>query len=271
MYINLVKKLLTKYAVMKNLFVSNTYSTQIILLFSLAATFYGFYVYGIDILSIVLIILGYFLYVCLGIVVTFHRYLTHQSYKLPRFLEVIFSFFGCMSNTGSSIVWTSIHLKHHLRSDKEGDPHSPWITGWKVFLLNYPIDPKIKWRMKHIISDPYHRFLHRYYYLLMIKWSLFLYIIGGLYLVIFLQLVPIVLSAVMSNVVNYVGHKDSWIGSYRRFKLADKSTNNWLWAIPTWGESLHNNHHRFPRSTTTSVKWWEVDVAGYIIKLIQLR
>lgn len=255
---------------MKNIFTSNTLTTQIFLVVSVILTFYGFYVYGLDFASLSLIILGYFLYVCLGIVVTFHRFHTHQSYELPKPLDRIFSFLGCMSNTGSSIVWTAIHIKHHLHSDKEGDPHSPWIAGWKVFLLRYPIDPKIKWRMKHLISDPYHRFLHRYYYFLMISWSLFLYLIGGMYLVIFLHLAPIVLSAVMSNIVNYVGHKDSWFGNYRSFNLSDRSTNNWLWAIPTWGESLHNNHHRFPKSITTSRHWWEIDISGYIIRLIKL-
>jgi fatty-acid desaturase len=254
---------------MKNIFTSNTFITQIVLVLSILLTFYGIFNYGIDIQSVFLIILGYFLYVCLGIVVTFHRYHTHQSYKLPKTFDRIFSFFGCMSNTGSTIVWTAIHLKHHLYSDKQGDPHSPWITGWKVFLLSYPIDPTIKWRLKHLISDPYHRFLHRYYYLLMIGWSFLLYLIGGLYLMIFLHLAPIILSAIMSNVVNYVGHKDSWLGSYRSYNLSDKSTNNWIWAIPTWGESLHNNHHRFPKSTTTSQYWWEIDISGYIIKLIK--
>lgn len=254
---------------MKNPFVSNTRTTQIITLAALSGTIYGLYYHGLEWQSVLLMIFGYFLYVCLGIVVTFHRYLTHRSYVMPRPLEIVLSFLGCMSNTGSSIVWTAIHLKHHLHSDKQGDPHSPWITGWKVFLLDYPIDTKIKWRMKDIIADPYHRFLHRYYYLLMIVWSVILYMLGGMYLIIFLQFAPIVLSAVMSNVVNYVGHKNSWMGSYRNFKLSDHSTNNWLWAIPTWGESLHNNHHRYPRASTTSLKWWEVDISGHIIKFIR--
>jgi len=74
---------------------------------------------------------------------------------------------------------------------------------------------------------------------------------------------------VMSNIVNYAGHKKSWWGSYRRFALTDKSVNNWIWAIPTWGEAWHNNHHRFPKNYTTSQKWYEIDISGLIIKLIK--
>jgi stearoyl-CoA desaturase (delta-9 desaturase) len=255
---------------MKKLLVSNTRATQLFLLISIIGGIFGFVHYGFTFGTIGLSILGYFLYVCLGIVVTFHRNLTHQSYKTNSIFVKLFSFLGCMANTGSSIVWVAIHLKHHLKSDKEGDPHSPWITGWRVFLLKYPVDHSMKWRMKHFITDPYHQFLHRYYNLLLVIYSFVLFLIGGWYLMIFLHWVPIVLAAIMSNVVNYIGHKDNWYGSYKNFKLRDHSTNSWLFAIPTWGESLHNNHHRYPRNYTTSHRWYELDISGILIKLIKI-
>jgi stearoyl-CoA desaturase (delta-9 desaturase) len=160
-------------------------------------------------------------------------------------------------------------MKHHLKSDKEGDPHSPWITGWRVFLLKYPIDEKMKWRMRHFITDPYHQFLHKYYNVLLVVYSLTLFLIGGWYLMIFLHWMPVVLAAVMSNMVNYAGHKESWWGSYRTYNLPDHSCNNWIWALPSWGEGWHNNHHRFPKSYTTQQKWWEFDISGLIIKLVK--
>lgn len=253
----------------KFLLVSNTYITQMFFVICIIGSLIALYHYGITIENISLAILGYFLYVCLGIVVMFHRFLTHNSYKTNQFFEKVFSFLGCMANTGSSIVWVSIHLKHHLNSDKDGDPHSPWISGWKVFLLKYQVDPKIKWRIKNLIKDPYHRFLHRNYNLLLISYSLILFFIGGWYLMIFLHWLPVVISGVMSNIVNYAGHKESWWGSYKRYKIHDHSTNNWFWAQMSWGEGFHNNHHRYPRSYTTSRDWWEFDVSGQIIKFIK--
>lgn len=256
--------------IMKNLLTSNTPTTQLLLVVSIIGTLFGFYVYGVTLAALGTMLLGYFLYVCLGIVVTFHRKLTHDSYNTHSIFVKIGSFLGCMANTGSSIVWTAIHIKHHLKSDKEGDPHSPWISGWKVFLLKYPIDNKIKWRMKNIISDPYHQTLHRYYYAFLIGWSLTLYIIGGWWLMIFLHWAPVVIAAIMSNVVNYAGHKESWWGSYRTYNLPDHSCNNWIWAIPSWGEGWHNNHHRWPKRYTTSEKWWQIDISGIVIKLIKV-
>jgi len=47
------------------------------------------------------------------------------------------------------------------------------------------------------------------------------------------------------------------------------STNNWLWAIPSWGESWHNNHHGNSAAKTTTIKWWELDPVRYVIKVIQ--
>jgi stearoyl-CoA desaturase (delta-9 desaturase) len=254
---------------MKQLLVSNTPTTQLFLVISILGSILGFFHYGVNLNTIGLSIFGYFLYVCLGIVVTFHRNLTHKSYKTHNIITKIGTFLGCMANTGSSIVWTAIHIKHHLKSDKEGDPHSPWITGWRVFLLKYPIDHKVVWRMRDIVSDPYHQFLHRYYNLILVGYSLLLFMIGGWYLMIFLHWMPVVLSAIMSNIVNYAGHKESWWGSYRTYKLQDHSCNNWIWAIPSWGEGWHNNHHRYPKNYTTKNKWWELDISGLVIKLIK--
>jgi stearoyl-CoA desaturase (delta-9 desaturase) len=124
--------------------------------------------------------------------------------------------------------------------------------------------------MKHLIKDPYHRFLHKYYYALLIAYSLILFLIGGWYLMIFFHWAPVVVSAIMSNIVNYAGHKESWWGGYRNYKLSDRSSNNWVWALPSWGEGWHNNHHRFPKNYTTKVKWWEFDISGLIIKIIKI-
>ena len=93
--------------------------------------------------------------------------------------------------------------------------------------------------------------------------------IGGYYLLVFLLLAPSLVTGLMSNVVNYVGHMPNWLGSYRSFNLNDKSANNWLWAIPSWGEAWHNNHHRFPRNAYFGQRWYEIDISGLIIKLIK--
>lgn len=251
---------------------SSTQGAQLLLAITFASTLYGFYTYGMTFNNVMLIILGYFLYGCLGVVVTFHRYLTHKSYKANPTLVKIFSFFGCLAGTGSPIAWVAIHINHHLKSDKEGDPHSPWQKGISIFNLNYEneVDDKTKWRMRELITDKYQQFLHRYYFGILFLYGLTLYLLLGLHSLIFIFLAPAFVTGFMSNVVNYVGHMPHWFGSYRSFNLNDKSANNWIWAIPSWGEAWHNNHHRFPKNSYFGQKWYEIDISGLVIKLIRV-
>src|ERR1700733_9965047 len=67
-----------------------------------------------------------------------HRYLTHRGLELnpaiALFMHVELTLF-------TSIVpreWVAVHRKHHHFSDKEGDPHSPYLYGmWTVLFGNY--------------------------------------------------------------------------------------------------------------------------------------
>jgi len=249
---------------------SNTSGAQLFQMVGLFGTLCFGTIYGIGSNELLMILLGYFLYGCMGIVVTYHRYLTHQSFKTSSVLVKLLSVLGCFAGTGSPLAWVAIHINHHLKSDKVDDPHSPLYRGIKIFTLDYVnyVSADTKWRMRHLVTDKFQQFLHRYYFAIVISYSLVLFLIGGFYLMIFFHWAPAVLTAIMSNVVNYVGHKPQWFGGYRSYNLADQSTNNWLWAIPSWGEAWHNNHHRFPKDYTFKKKWWEIDIAGLIIKLI---
>ena len=249
---------------------SSTRGAQIFMILSLIGTISAFAIYGISSSALLLILLGYFLYGCLGIVVTYHRLLTHNSYTTYPLLSKIFSVLGCFAGTGSPLAWVAIHINHHLKSDKPSDPHSPLYKGLKIFTLDYvnEVDTDTKWRMRGLVTDRFHQFLHRYYFAIIALYSIVLFMIGGFWLMAFFHLAPALITGLMSNVVNYVGHKPNWFGGYRNYNLNDQSTNNWLWAIPSWGEAWHNNHHRFPKDYTFRKKWWEFDISGLIIKII---
>jgi stearoyl-CoA desaturase (delta-9 desaturase) len=256
---------------MTTIFASSTRGAQVFMLIGILSTFFGLLFYNVNLSTLGLVVLGYFLYGCLGIVVTYHRCLTHNSYKTHPLLTKILSLLGCLAGTGSPLAWVAIHINHHIKSDKTGDPHSPLHKGLKIFTLSYEneVDTSTKWRMRSLVTDPYHQFLHRYYFLIIASWSFILYLVGGMYLVIFFHLAPAALTGFMSNVVNYVGHQPNWLGGSRRYKLSDQSTNNWLWAIPSWGEAWHNNHHRHPRNFSCGEKWWEIDISALVIRLIK--
>ncbi|MGH2874595.1 MAG: fatty acid desaturase, partial [Solirubrobacteraceae bacterium] len=55
----------------------------------------------------------------------------------------------------------------------------------------------------------------------------------------------------------------------RRFEIDDHSTNvGWL-ALLSLGESWHHNHHAFPRSAYHGLRWWEVDLSGLMIAVME--
>lgn len=256
---------------MKNILSSSTVGAQLFFLISVLGTVVSLFLYDLNLTTLLIVLLGYFLYGCLGIVVTYHRLLTHRSYTTYPILIKIFSVLGCLGGTGSPLAWVAIHINHHLKSDKPEDPHSPLYKGWKIFLLDYvdDVNADTKWRMRKLVTDKFQQFLHRYYFAINTVYSGMLFLLGGFYLMIFFHWAPAAITGIMSNMVNYAGHKPSWLGGYRSYNLNDQSTNNWIWAIPSWGESWHNNHHRFPKDYTFKKQWWEFDIAGIIIKLIK--
>jgi stearoyl-CoA desaturase (delta-9 desaturase) len=256
---------------MNTLLSSSTRGAQLFLITSLLGTVAAITIYGISSSALLLMLLGYFLYGCLGIVITYHRRLTHDSYTTHPLLTKVLSVLGCFAGTGSPLAWVAIHINHHLKSDKPSDPHSPLYKGLKIFTLDYvnEVDTDTKWRMRGLVTDRFQQFLHRYYFAILAAYSIILFVIGGFWLMVFLHWTPALITGLMSNVVNYVGHKPGWLGGYRSYNLNDQSSNNWLWAIPSWGEAWHNNHHRFPKDYTFRKQWWEFDISGMIIKFIK--
>ena len=55
----------------------------------------------------------------------------------------------------------------------------------------------------------------------------------------------------------------------RRFAVDDHSTNVFWLSVLSMGESWHHNHHACPRSARHGLRWWEVDITAYVIKVMQ--
>ena len=53
------------------------------------------------------------------------------------------------------------------------------------------------------------------------------------------------------------------------FFLRDESRNSAWLSIYTLGASWHNNHHAFPRTASNRLRWWEIDIAGMVIWLLE--
>ncbi len=220
-----------------------------------------------------------------GIGLTVHRFLVHRSFKCNAPVKFFLCAIGQMACQGSLLKWVGNHRRHHLYTDEVGDPHSPYLDG-----KGHPFSTKLKSWMyanngwlfddtmtdnnvyaKDMLADPMVMMFTRtrwfWYFLSMVgipgAWG---YAFGGTHAmwgtIFFAGFLRAYLVVMATATVNSVCHR---IG-YRRFDdTKDASTNQLLMTIITFGEGLHNNHHRFPRDAYLSHAWYEFDINGLII------
>jgi stearoyl-CoA desaturase (delta-9 desaturase) len=54
----------------------------------------------------------------------------------------------------------------------------------------------------------------------------------------------------------------------RRYATSDRSRNNALLALVTFGEGWHNNHHHYMSSARQGFLWWEIDLTYYVLRVL---
>ncbi len=207
----------------------------------------------------------YFCTGCLGVTMTFHRFFSHKSFEfLYSWMPYVGAFFGSLGATGSLIGWTMFHRLHHRHSDTKRDPHSPVQHGAMILLGAYGAEFN-KYTVRDLINNRFHRFMHEYYYAILLAWIVLAWALGGMWLMYFGVLMPMCIQIWASNISNYVNHSGKF--GYRDYPTAghDNSHNvpwlSWL----TWGEGGgHNYHHRFPGDYRFAKSWWD-DPTGAII------
>ena len=59
-------------------------------------------------------------------------------------------------------------------------------------------------------------------------------------------------------------------GSHRASTPATAASNLIWTALPSFGSGYQNNHHAFPHSARLGFKWWEIDVALWFIRGLEL-
>jgi fatty-acid desaturase len=213
--------------------------------------------------------IGYVLITCFGISMTFHRLLTHKSYSLSKPLEYLFSYFGNIGCTGSSVGWVFVHRNHHKFADSAGDPHSPVISGAMGAVIGDYTARFNKWMVRDIINDPVHRFMHEYYILLILITVIGVWLIN-FDLMIYLILIPIFFNTLASRLSNWIDHDPIFGIKNQNDPNKDSSHNVWWWAYLTFGEGWHNNHHMYPGDYRIGRRWWQFDPGKYIISFLML-
>src|SRR5690625_2133630 len=69
-----------------------------------------------------------------SVTVFLHRGQAHRGLALHPAVAHFFRFWLWLTTGMVTNAWVAIHRKHHARCDREGDPHSPVVSGlWMVF------------------------------------------------------------------------------------------------------------------------------------------
>jgi stearoyl-CoA desaturase (delta-9 desaturase) len=216
--------------------------------------------------DVLLVFLVYFFTGCIGMSVTYHRLLTHKSFKTNKFFEYFGTFCATLGLTGSSITWTASHRQHHGNTDRTGDPHSPLTLGYFKAQFLSMFSP-INIRRSPVIADKGHQFFHKYYLHINLAWAVLMFLLGGTWALLTLYIVPAVVLWNAGSLINTVCHTP--ILGYRRYNSPDRSANNPVLGVFMWGEGWHNNHHRFQSRPNLGERWYEIDIGYYLIKLVR--
>jgi len=209
----------------------------------------------------------------LGIGMSYHRLLTHRSYRVPKWVEYFLTICATLAMEGGPIFWVATHRRHHKHSDQAGDPHSPrdghWWShmGWILAPSAERNDPALMQRYApDLYRDRFYQLLDRFFLVPTIILGFILYAIGGWQLVTWGVFLRLVFGLHSTWFVNSAAH----IWGSRRFETTDDSRNNWWVALITFGEGWHNNHHAHPTSASHGLAWYELDLNWMGIRALQL-
>ncbi len=221
----------------------------------------------------------------LGVTVGFHRLLTHRSFKTTDWLRGTFAVLGTMAIEGPVISWVSDHRKHHAFADVEGDPHSPHVDHGHGFKGAFKglLHAHVGWLFLHtqrgsheryapdLKADPVVSWVHKtflYWVLFGLALSFGLgWLIGGsvktgLTGLLWGGAIRMLLLHHVTYSINSLCH---FFGR-RSYDTEDESTNVFWLALPSFGESWHNNHHAFPTSAAHGLRWYQVDLSALLIR-----
>ncbi|MEU0791977.1 acyl-CoA desaturase [Amycolatopsis sp. NPDC005961] len=225
---------------------------------------------------------AFFVVSTLGITVGYHRYFTHGAFRAKRALRIALAIAGGLAAQGPVIGWVADHRRHHAFSDREGDPHSPWLFGTSpVALARGFWHAHMGWlfgRDKTNVDrfapdlerDRDMRVVDRLFPLWVVLSLLLPPLLGGLITLSWWGALTAFLWAGLARIsfqhhvtwsVNSICHM---IGE-RPFASRDRSANFWPLAILSMGESWHNTHHADPTSARHGAMRGQIDISARVI------
>jgi len=227
----------------------------------------------------------------LGLTAGYHRLFAHRSFWVPKWLEHLIAICGYLAIQRGPIFWVAMHRLHHLRVEEPWkDPHTPregiwhvhfgWIQNRREDVWNPAIYRKLA---PDLVNDPLYLWMdeERHDYLTSFLLLIVSYALGGLIgagftgfdvrnAMAFLAWVGLLNRVALLHAFGFINSVCHRLGG-RPFHTRgiDDSRNNFLVALIIFGEGWHNNHHAFPTSARQGLRWYQIDVAWYVISALK--
>lgn len=221
-----------------------------------------------------------------GVTVGYHRLFTHRSFRAARWLKITLAAAGSLAVEGSVVSWVATHRRHHMFSDKAGDPHSPHGHGTGLARqLRGLAHAHIGWLFKadgtsaeryapDLLHDADTKMVSRLFPFFAIAslaapfflgWTLSGAISGALTALLWAGLGRMMLLHHVTWSVNSICHMFGRQPATQR----DRSTNFAPFAVVSFGESWHNFHHAFPASARHGAMPRQIDPSAALIRVFE--
>lgn len=198
----------------------------------------------------------------------YHRYFSHRSFKTGRAFQFVLAFLGTTAMQNGPIWWASWHRRHHKHSDTLHDAHSPRQGGFfhshVGWFLDGSHDRADLSNVKDLLRYPELRFLDKHKWMPIVAYAVMCFAVGGASGLVWGFVVSTITVLHMTALINSLAH----VWGSRRFDTNDNSRNNALLAIFTLGEGWHNNHHEQMNVARQGIRWWEIDMTYYSLRLL---
>ena len=213
---------------------------------------------------------------CTGHSVGFHRRLIHRTFKCQKWLERLLVWSGTLVGMQGPF-W--VVQSHDLRdwAQRQPDCHPflkhghGWLKdGWwnlhcRLHLRKPPgFDPG-----PGIADDHFYQFLQKTWMLHQLPIAAILYAMGGVPWVVWGVCARVAAGVSMHWFVGYICHThgpQSWLVNNGAVQA-----HNVAWAaIPSMGESWHNNHHAFPASARHGLYPGQIDIGFRFVQFLEL-